>query len=87
MTQLLHLQMQKMTAQDLAKLWKEYVWQLSQILSKEEGCGAHWTPTSERLDALTSELIQLMMHLWDTCADFARIKVRCCQSAHLLDII
>ena len=60
---------------DLAKLWKEYVWQLDQLLPANSSCRGQWTPTRERLDALTSELVQLMMHLWDSCQDFARIKV------------
>ena len=60
---------------DLAKLWKEYVWQLDQLLPTSSCCRGQWTPTRERLDALTSELVQLMMHLWDSCHDFARIKV------------
>lgn len=68
--------MQTMSAADLAKLWKEYVWQLSQILAKEDDFQGTWTRSSERLDALTSELVQLMMHLWDCCPEFARIKAR-----------
>ena len=75
------LQLQKMTGADLAKLWKEYVWQLGQILPKEDNAAAaQWTPTSERLDALTSELVQLMMHLWDSCPDFACIQVSLCDA-------
>lgn len=67
-------QIQKMDGLDLAKLWKEYVWQLDQLLPNGSCCRGQWTPTRERLDALTSELVQLMMHLWDSCHDFARIK-------------
>ena len=68
-------QIQKMDGLDLAKLWKEYVWQLDQLLPTSGSCRGQWTPTRERLDALTSELVQLMMHLWDSCQDFGRIKV------------
>ena len=50
-------------------------WQLEQLLPGSGSCRGQWTPTRERLDALTSELVQLMMHLWDSCPDFARIKV------------
>lgn len=75
MSTVLSSQVQKMDGFDLAKLWKEYVWQLDQLLPRSSSCQGQWTPTRERLDALTSELVQLMMHLWDNCSDFARIKV------------
>jgi len=64
-----------MDAVDLATVWKEYVWQLELLLPDSNSCQGQWTPTRERMDALTSELVQLMMHLWDACPDFSRIKV------------
>ena len=71
----MRVQLSKMDGVDLAKVWKEYVWQLELLLPDSTSCQGPWTPTRERMDALTSELVQLMMHLWDSCPDFSRIKV------------
>ena len=63
------MQLQDITAEDLAKWWKEYVRQLAVLLVSEDKEGKLSHGVLDRIATLTSEQLALMRHVWVSSHD------------------
>ena len=71
------MQLQRMTGEDLAKWWKEYVRQLAGLLLATDREGQLSKETLQRITTLTGEQLALMRHVWVSSHDsYERFQVR-----------
>ena len=63
------MQLQNISAEELARWWKDYVRQLAVLLFSEESKGKLSQAVTQRIAQLTSEQLALMRHVWVTSHD------------------